>query len=170
MDARGCLVCREVRGDVELPGGPLVQDELVSAFHLPPLEESTTPYLGHLLLVTRRHVDHLGDLTPDEAARFGVVAAELARTLRAVEEIERVHLAVIGTGVPHFHLHLFPRYAGTPEGYKWTELDEWDGAPHGGRREIARLVDRLRRSLTAQAGDSGSPPKTRSTSSSSGPS
>ena len=53
-------------------------------------------------------------------------------------------LAVIGTGVPHFYLHLLPRYPGTPREVSWHEVDEWDGGPHGGAEEIAELAERLR--------------------------
>jgi diadenosine tetraphosphate (Ap4A) HIT family hydrolase len=144
-----CLVCREQRGEVELPGGALVDDALVFAFHVPPLEVSPRPYLGHLLVTSKRHVDHFGDLTPSEAARVGVVAAELAGVLRRMEAVERVFSAVIGTGVPHFHLHLLARYAGTPAGVRWFESDEWEGAPHGDRDEIAAFVERLRAACAA---------------------
>ena len=46
--------------------------------------------------------------------------------------------------MPHFHLHLVPRYADTPEDVAWHEVDEWDGARHGSPEEIVELVDRLR--------------------------
>ena len=139
-----CLCCREVAGEVDLPGGLLVDDEHAIAFHLPPLPEySERPYLGHCLVVTRRHVDHLGDLAADEAAAVALAARMVAGALRE-EGVERVHVAVIGTGVPHFHLHLYPRYPGAPPGTPWMSLDELPGAPHGGAAEVAELVGRLR--------------------------
>ncbi len=47
-----CLVCRELRGDVAVPGGFLLEDAATVAFHYPPLEEvgNSRPYLGHLLV------------------------------------------------------------------------------------------------------------------------
>lgn len=141
-----CLVCRELRGDVALPGGFIWQDEVTVAFHVPPLDEigNLRPYLGHLLIVTRRHVPRLGELTDDEGAAVGRAAARLARTLTEAGGAEWVYSAVIGTGVPHFHLHLVPRYAGTPSEVAWYEVDEWEGGPHGGAEEIAELVEQLR--------------------------
>lgn len=141
-----CLCCREAAGEIELPGGLLWDDEHMLGFHLPPLEGNPRPYLGHLMLIARRHVDHLGDLSADEASSVGLAARGLAAALRA-EGAERVHVAVIGIGVPHFHLHLFPRYPGAPRGTDWTRLDELPDAPHGGAPEIAELVERLRRRL-----------------------
>jgi diadenosine tetraphosphate (Ap4A) HIT family hydrolase len=47
--------------------------------------------------------------------------------------------------VPHLHVHLVPRYPGTPREY-WSPLtlDEWPDAEHGGPDEIANRVARLR--------------------------
>jgi histidine triad (HIT) family protein len=142
-----CLGCREIAGDIEIPGGPLVDDGLVFAFHAVPLETDPRPYLGHLLVSPRRHVDHFGDLNPAEAARIGTVAAQLSQALRQSEPIERVYAAVIGTHVPHFHLHLLPRYLGTPSDVRWYLVDEWEGARRGGPAEIASLVERLSMSM-----------------------
>ncbi len=77
-----CLVCRELCGDVVIPGGFLWRDAQVVAFHTPPVEEvgNKRPF-GHLLVVTRRHVARLGDLTEEEAAAVGRAATRLARVL-----------------------------------------------------------------------------------------
>src|SRR5215212_9885845 len=110
-----CLVCREVAGEIELPGGLLWGDEHAVAFHLPPIESNPEPYLGHCMVVTRRHVDHLGDLSVAEAESVARASRSIAFGLRA-EGAERVHVAVIGLGGDHFHQHLYPRYHGvSPE-------------------------------------------------------
>jgi histidine triad (HIT) family protein len=145
-----CLVCREQRGEVELPGGPLWEDELVFAFHVPPIEGSPRRYLGHLVVTPRRHVGGLEDLRDDEGAAIGVAAARLARTLRGTLDLERVYSMVIGHAVPpHLHVHLVPRYRGTPAEVVWTAVDEWDGAPYGDAQDIAALVERLRTRIDA---------------------
>ena len=142
-EGQDCVVCREVAGEVELPGGPLWDDELVFAFHVPPLHEPE-PLLGHLLVVPRRHADTWADLTDAEAARIGLVAAHLGRALRSVIDPERIYSLVVGHGADHFHLHLVPRYPGTPAELDLLHADEWEGAPHGGAGEIAAIVARLR--------------------------
>lgn len=140
---RGCLVCRELKGDVPVPGGFLLANESVVAFHLPPLaDRNPRPFLGHLLIATRRHVARLGELSDAESAAVGQAAARLARSLTDSGGAEWVYSAVVGTGVPHFHLHLFPRYPGTPAELPWHE--EWEKGPHGGADEIAQLVGRLK--------------------------
>ena len=111
---------------------------------MPPLEENPRPYLGHLLVVSRRHAPRFGDLSDDESAAVGLTAARLARTLTDVGGAEWVYSAVIGLHLPHFHLHLVPRYPDTPREVRWYAMDEWDGGRHGGAEEIAELVGRLK--------------------------
>ena len=143
-----CLVCRELVGDIPVPGGFLWQDEGAVGFHMPPLAEmgAPHPYLGHLLVVTRRHAARLGDLTDEEAAAVGRGAARLARALVEAGDAEWVYSAVIGTRTPHFHQHLLPRYPGTPDDVPWHSIDEWKGAKRGGAAEISELADRLKAS------------------------
>jgi len=151
-----CLCCREVAGEIALPGGLLWDDAQAIAFHLPPLAESPRPYLGHCLVVTRRHVDHLGDLTEAEAVSVAAASRAIAGALRA-EGVERVHVAVIGLGVPHFHEHLYPRYPGVPSGTSWMGVDELPDAPHGGADEIAALVGRLKEHVAGARGANKNP-------------
>jgi len=54
-----------------------------------------------------------------------------------------VYTFVIGDGVPHFHMHVVPRYPGAPREYWGVHVDEWPGAPRGGPPEIVALCARL---------------------------
>lgn len=144
-----CLVCRELTGHLDVPGGFVYEDNVVAAFHIPPLPElgRPTPYLGHLLIVTRRHAAELSDLTDEESAAVGRAAAVLARVLKHVAGAERVYSAVVGTGVAHFHQHLLPRYPETPAEVPWHSPDDWAGARRGDPDSIAGLAARLRAGL-----------------------
>lgn len=144
-----CDVCRELAGEIELPGGFLWEDELVVGFHVPPLLEPA-PTLGHLLITTRRHADTWADLTDQEASQIGVAARALGRGLRSATRAERLYSAVMGHHSPHFHLHLFPRYPGTPEGFSFLRVDEWAGTPRGEAQEIASFANDLRREAVAK--------------------
>jgi histidine triad (HIT) family protein len=150
LDSDSCLICRELRGDVVLAGGFVHEDDQVAAFHVPPLQElgNPQPYLGHLLLVTKRHVARLGDLTHAESAAVGVAATRLARALTEAGDADWVYAAVIGTGVPHFHLHLYPRYPETPRQTAWYAIDEWEGARLGGADEIVELATAVKEALS----------------------
>ena len=57
-----CLICREHRGEVDVPGG-LLDDGLVITFHRPPLDEPLV-YAGHLLVTSKRHAADFAALKP----------------------------------------------------------------------------------------------------------
>jgi histidine triad (HIT) family protein len=101
-------------------------------------------YLGHLLVEPRRHAPGLADLSNAEAQRVGLWCTRAASALREAGGAEHVYAAVIGDNVPHLHIHLLPRYPGTPRDYWWQRVDEWPDAPRGGEDEAAALVERLR--------------------------
>lgn len=100
-------------------------------------------YLGHLVVEPRRHVPGLADLTADEAAALGCWAVRAAKALQA----EHVYSSVVGHQIDHLHLHVVPRYPGTPREYWWPRLDEWPDAPLGGLPEVTRVVDEIRTRL-----------------------
>jgi diadenosine tetraphosphate (Ap4A) HIT family hydrolase len=133
-----------------VPGGELVGDEHALVSHLPlvtPAGAAGSVYLGHLVVEPRRHVAELGDLTPEEAASVGRLAAAASAVLQAGVGAEHVYAAVIGHGVEHLHVHLFPRYPGTPQEFWWTRVDEWPGAQRGDAAAVEAFVERLRAAL-----------------------
>ena len=133
-----CFVCEKHRD----PGQPVVgADELMVLSHLS--SDGAPVYLGHLVVEPRRHAPELADLTDEEAAALGVWAARGGRALRAAGA-EHVYSAVIGHQVDHLHLHLIPRYPGTPREYWWLRLDEWPDARLGDEAAVARFVAELR--------------------------
>lgn len=144
-----CYICRKHRGEQLVPGGPIFEDELVFASHGYHPEREPEPYPGHLLVEPKRHAPGVADLTDEEAAAVGVATTRLARALIASEGVEHVYTAVIGHHTPHLHVHLIPRYPGTPDEYRDPfHVDEWPGAPQGGVDDAAAVAERVRARLT----------------------
>jgi histidine triad (HIT) family protein len=131
-----------------VPGGLVWQDELVVATHrimmTPKGEAVREVYLGHLVVEPRRHAAELAELTDAEASAMGVASARLSRSLMSVLPVEHIYAMIVGDEVPHVHLHLLPRYVGTPREYWWDRVDEWPDAPRGDEHAVGKLVERLR--------------------------
>jgi histidine triad (HIT) family protein len=155
-----CFVCRKHRDAGPLmPGGPIVEDDLVLVSHIVTPKalgrEGTTAYLGHLFVEPRRHAPGLADLTDAEADCVGRWSSRASRALREVAGAEHVYAAVIGDGVPHLHVHLLPRFPGTPPEYWWTRagspfrMTEWLEARRGDTADIEALVSELRTYLAS---------------------
>jgi histidine triad (HIT) family protein len=156
--AGGCFVCRKHRDPALMPGGPVAADDLVVVSHVSPRAPGAPGglvYLGHLVVEPRRHAAGWADLDDDEAGAVGRWCARAARALQAVTDAERVYSAVVGHGVPHLHVHLFPRYPGTPPEHAWHAVTDWAGG-QGGQDEAAALARRLQRAI-AGGGPPGAP-------------
>jgi diadenosine tetraphosphate (Ap4A) HIT family hydrolase len=143
-----CFVCRKHREQGALvPGGFVGEDALAVVSHLTPAAPGASGgpvYLGHLIVEPRRHAPGLADLTDAEAQAVGLWCTRASRALRDAVGAEHVYAAVIGDNVPHLHIHLLPRYPGTPREFWWQRVDEWPGAQRGGEPEVAVFVRRLR--------------------------
>jgi histidine triad (HIT) family protein len=151
-----CFVCRKHRDRGELlPGGAIAEDDDALVSHICTGavlgRAGTTAYLGHLFVEPRRHAPGLADLTDAEARTVGWWTTRASRALRDVAGAEHVYAAVIGDGVPHLHVHLLPRYPGTPRAYWWTKVDEWPDARRGATADIEALVADLRAYLAGLA-------------------
>lgn len=143
MNPVPCLVCDEVAGVVGVPGGFLHDQAGSVGFHVPPMPVNPEPYLGYLMVVPHRHVSSWSGLDDAEAASVSTGIRNLTRLLETAGA-ERVYVAVIGNQADHLHVHLLPRWPGTPADVPWHSVDDWPGARHGDADAVAATVDRLR--------------------------
>ena len=59
-----------------------------------------------------------------------------------------MYAAVFGDAVPHLHVHLLPRFAGTPREYWGVHVNRWPQARRGTAVEIEALVRELHTYVT----------------------
>lgn len=144
-----CFICAKHARGADVPGGVVYDDGLVYAGHTHPLG-SEDAALGYLMVEPRRHAPRLGDLTDEEAAGIGVVANRLSRALREVTGAEHVYSFVFGDGVPHLHVHLAPRYPGTPPelyGLGAVHIQRSTAVSRGTVDDIERVCNQLRTAI-----------------------
>ncbi|SEI40556.1 histidine triad (HIT) family protein [Allopseudospirillum japonicum] len=100
-----CIFCKLVKG--ELPADILYQDDEVMAFRD---IDPKAPH--HFLVIPKRHIATLNDLTPEDAALVGrlqVTAAQLAKEYGFDESGYRVVMNCNQDGgqtVWHIHMHV----------------------------------------------------------------
>jgi histidine triad (HIT) family protein len=63
---------------------------------------------GHTLCVPKKEVDYIYDLDDDTLAGLHLFSKRVALALEACIPCKRVGVLVIGTEVPHAHVHLIP--------------------------------------------------------------
>jgi len=96
--------------------------------------------LGHTLVIPKRHVASLADVTKEEAAALWSLLAEAREQLDADLKPDGYNLGVndgraAGQTVMHLHVHLIPRFDGDrvdPRGgVRWVipeKADYWSGS------------------------------------------
>lgn len=63
---------------------------------------------GHTLVVPKREVDYIFDITDEELGEMIVFAKKVAIALKSVLSCRKVGVTVLGLEVPHAHIHLVP--------------------------------------------------------------
>lgn len=87
----------------EIPSYKCAENEQFYAFlDINPLAK------GHTLVVPKREVDYIFDLTDEELAAMQVFAKHVAVAIKKVLPCIKVGQAVLGLEVPHAHIHLVP--------------------------------------------------------------
>lgn len=145
-----CFICNKHAGIIKTDGVLIYQDEFVYVGHID--NNGGQGYLGHLMIDLKRHAPTLGDMTLNEAKAFGVIVAKVSKALMESEGAEHIYSLVSGNSVPHLHMHIVPRYPGTPEQY-WGPMAvrEWSEAPIGGEVETTELCLRIKNYLETNA-------------------
>ncbi len=100
-----CIFCRIVAG--ELPSDTLYQDDEVLAFRdINPLAPT------HVLIIPKRHIALLSDLTDDEVSLIGRMVGVANKLARQEGIAGKGYRLVVSSGedggqvVPHLHVHL----------------------------------------------------------------
>lgn len=63
---------------------------------------------GHVLVVPKREVSYIFDLTDEEYLALELFAKRVAEGMKEAVDCKRIGVAVIGLEVPHAHIHLIP--------------------------------------------------------------
>ena len=136
--AADCVFCK-IR-DGQIPSIRIYEDERTLAFmDINPINE------GHCLVVIKAHAPTLFDAAEADLQAAITTARRVATALRAALAPDGLNLlqangAAAFQSVPHFHLHLIPRWTGDGKGFDWTLV-------RGDRARIQTTADKIRTAL-----------------------
>lgn len=98
-----CIFCKIIKG--EIASAKVYEDDRVLAF----LDINPVNF-GHALVIPKEHHAMMPDV-PDELLSYCFVKSkELMMKIKQALKADYVSVSVVGLDVPHFHIHLIPRY------------------------------------------------------------
>ena len=63
---------------------------------------------GHVLVIPKKQIDYIFELSPEELANLHKFAQKIAIAIKKSIDCKKIGMAVIGLEVPHAHIHLIP--------------------------------------------------------------
>jgi diadenosine tetraphosphate (Ap4A) HIT family hydrolase len=140
-----CLICSS-QSDSSAPF--IIQGAFSTLAHYRCAPNSPKAYRGHLLVESKRHVPSFAEVNPEEAAEIGSLIARASFLQKEFLGAEHVYMFTLGHLVSHLHIHIVPRYPGTPKEF-WGgwKLSDWSDAPFVGPDEIQALTKSLREKI-----------------------
>ena len=130
-----CVFCM-IR-DGKIPSAKVYDDERTLAFmDINPLTR------GHCLVATKAHAATLFDAEVEDLKAAIATAKKVAGAPKKALSPDGLNVlqangAAAFQSVPHFHLHLIPRWTGDGKGFDWKVIP-------GSREEIMGTADRIR--------------------------
>lgn len=97
-----CIFCKIGAGTV--PAQKVYEDDMVVAFL-----DIHPKAPGHTLLIPKSHHRWFYDMPDDIAADLFKSAKTVALKLKTDYQADFVRLGIVGTDVPHVHIHLIPQ-------------------------------------------------------------
>ena len=134
-----CLTCdliaRRDAGDAPL------WDSIHRTAHWDVVHSYNTSLPGWLVLVARRHVAAIDELTDEEAAELGLLLRRVSAALRVVTGCLKTYVVQFAEQAehPHVHFHVIPRMADQPAERRGPAVFGYLGVPEGERVSEERM-------------------------------
>lgn len=98
-----CIFCKIVKK--EIPCTKVYEDENFLAFlDIEPVSD------GHLLVIPKKHIVWMQDADDETISEIFKLTKKLMQSIKTGMKCDYVLISIVGKDVPHFHIHLIPRY------------------------------------------------------------
>ena len=148
-EAAECYPCLRAADPVTALRERIAADELWRVAHA-----FGTGLPGWLVLMPRRHVTAIADLTDDEAAALGGWQVRLSRALHAVTGCRKTYIAQFAEapGFGHVHFHIMPRPADLADSLRGPSIFGLMGGPEADQVSAERM-DEIAAAISRHLGE-----------------
>jgi diadenosine tetraphosphate (Ap4A) HIT family hydrolase len=141
------LVARRDAGDAPL------WDRIVRTEHWDVVHAFGTSLEGWLVLVVRRHITAVADLTDAEAAELGPLIKRVSAAVQDVVDCDKTYVVQFAEAAqhPHVHVHVIPRSRDLPDEHQGPRVFSLLGVPDDQAVPEARM-DEIAAQIAARLG------------------
>ncbi len=98
-----CIFCKIIKK--EIPTDIIYEDKNFMAFlDIKPVNP------GHALIIPKEHYKTILDTPNNTISKIFIKSKQLMSSIKKATKADYVVLSIVGLDVPHFHIHLIPRY------------------------------------------------------------
>ncbi len=105
ISMQDCIFCKISKG--EIPSNKIYENENFLVFlDIKPVSD------GHLLIVPKKHIVWMQEADDETIEDIFKLTKKMMLALKKGINCDYVQESVVGNEIPHFHIHLIPRYYG----------------------------------------------------------
>jgi histidine triad (HIT) family protein len=98
-----CIFCKIAKGDI--PADKIYEDkEFLVFLDIKPVSH------GHILIIPKKHIVWMQEASDEIISKIFVLTKKIMLAMKNGLPCDYVLESVAGNEVPHFHIHLIPRY------------------------------------------------------------
>lgn len=136
-----CIFCMIASG--EIPSTTVYETE-----DLRVIADISPANLGHLLILPKEHAADLTELEPETALKVMSVSQKIVKAMKKGLQPDGINVVqnngeAAGQTVPHYHMHIIPRYKGDEVQVGWKPLK-----PEA--ETIREAAEKVRKALEAE--------------------
>ncbi len=116
-------------------GNAPIWDAIIRTVHWDLVHAYNTSLAGWLVLVVRRHLTAIEQLSDDEAGELGVLLRDVSAAMGQAIGCVKTYVVQFAEAVdhPHVHFHIVPRMADQPEAFKGPNVFRYLGVEESQR-------------------------------------
>ena len=128
----GCIFCKIA--NKEIPCEKIYEDEnFLSFLDIQPVSD------GHLLIIPKKHVVWMQEASDEMISNIFKLCKKLMLGMKKALKCDYVHVSVVGKDIPHFHVHLMPRYFN--DGFTTWPTKKYEDS------EMKKLIEKITEAL-----------------------
>ena len=128
-----CIFCKIIKK--EIPTDIIYEDKNFMAFlDIKPVNP------GHALIIPKEHYKTILDTPNNTISKIFIKSKQLMSSIKKATKADYVVLSIVGLDVPHFHIHLIPRYFNDGMSNFWPTKEYKENETKGIANKIKEMI------------------------------